>query len=187
MATIMKVILLLVNPVIFTCLSSTSSAKGIALWNDPDCYISKKISNVSPQQLVEEFLKEDSEGLLINSSKIEKFALCPGFQGGPDAYEVVKRYSIKKEKIEKDKAEFLVTFDTLGTVSSGGSSGELNTFLKNIEQKNVLLKLIKTPYGWRINFESTHTPRLTTSSARKYLPHRAWLPGKQRLFEETIK
>lgn len=132
-------------------------------------------------------MRLDSEGGFVNTSKIRDFALCPGFQGGGDSFEVIKKFNIVKEKRGNDTVEFVVKFEKLGTITSGGSSVGLNSFIGDVKIEEVKYMLRKTPYGWRIDFKSTYTPKVLVGRANSFLPHKEWVSGQQRLFKETSK
>jgi len=151
-------------------------------WEDKECYFNKRQIQLGPRVLLETFLASDSRGEFFVNDKFGDFLLCPGHQGGPDLFEVIKGYNISKEKIEKDKAEFSVVFDLLGSISSGGIDGSLNSFTKNVKSEEFVLKMVKTPYGWRINFESTHVSRVLANRSAKYLFHKEWVDGEEALF-----
>ncbi|WP_413942736.1 hypothetical protein [Bdellovibrio sp. HCB-162] len=163
--------------------SICTAEESVTAWKDPECSFYKKQSNYSARQLISTFLKLDSEGGFVNSAKIEEFALCPGHQGGGDSFEVINGFSIVKENIGKESSEFVVKFQKLGTVTSGGRDGSLNSFIKSQQSDEVLFKLAKTPFGWRIDFKNTHIPKVLRKNAEKVLPHKDWVKGERQLFE----
>lgn len=156
-------------------------------WDDPTCNMSKiKIYN-NPKELLEEFLKNDGNGLFIESSALFDSAfLCPGHMGAPDQTKVISSFSIISSDVKKDSAYFLVRFAEVGILYSGGKSGELNKF--DVDKKTVNTKfiLVKTPFGWKIKESGSEMPRVLSNFIEKIILHRDWVSGDYEKFKAAI-
>lgn len=144
--------------VLLFLLSSSSNSFALATsmpWSDPECYFFKEQNKKGPRDLLNAFLASDAEGGFVNGGKLNEFALCPGHQGGGDSFVVVRSYTVVNESVGKDTAEFSVKFEKLGSIISSGRDGNLNSFTKDPKSEILVFKLVKTPFGWRIDFKST--------------------------------
>lgn len=172
---------------LFLVSSSSNSFAGATSmpWSDPECYFFKELNKKGPRGLLNAFLASDGEGGFVNGGKLNEFALCPGHQGGGDSFDVVRSYTVVNESVGKDSADFSVRFEKLGTITIGGPDGNLNSFTKDLKSETVLFKLVKSPFGWRIDFPNTYVPKVNRKRADSYLPNKGWVESERKAFEDT--
>ncbi|MBO9666411.1 MAG: hypothetical protein J7501_06315 [Bdellovibrio sp.] len=156
-------------------------------WLDQSCSFVKTQVKQGPRELLNDFLARDFNGEFArNSPKFDVSISCPGHQGGSDLFEVVSGYKILKSDIKTDTAVFTVEFQRVGQINSAGPNGDLNTFKPNQTTETVKYNAIKTPYGWRLKFDSNYIPNINKDKISKLLLHPSWVEGEKAIFEKAI-
>lgn len=168
--------------IILTSLSSSlAEAEEISAWKEPSCDFVKQKSHLNPNELVKEFIAKDSHGDFLQQNEwMNKAVFCPGHLPGPDAYTVISGYKIEKSEVASDVATFSVRYEILGTMTSGGENGELNSFLPKKESRLEKFIVQKTPFGWRL--KEFAWPMVSTEAALKNSSARKWMPGERDKF-----
>lgn len=158
-------------------------------WSEPSCGFEKTDLKFEPEELIKEFLTKDSTGqFLRTNSWFNQAIVCPGYFGGPDTFMVIKKYRITDKKIDKESAQVSVEYDVVGVMGSGGSTGEFNSFSPKVETIKTIIKVIKTPFGWKINNVKgglLYQMVLPEPAVKNF--HQKWVPGDQEKFLQAVE
>ncbi len=129
--------------VLWSCHSSQDE------WKEYGCGILKKNSSLTPNELMAEYMKRDSQGeFWFNQSWLSAHISCPHFMPKFFSYNVISSSKL----VKKDETHFEVTYFVTGEAGTEQNPYEKcrRTFTQGKEIVTEKYELVKTTWGWRI-------------------------------------
>jgi hypothetical protein len=103
--------------------------------------IVKRDLGLSPDKLVQEYVKRDANGEFLSTNDWWNTAVaCPDCMGGPDTFTVISDYQIKKVS----ELKYEVTYEIEGSLSG-------NSFTPAKKKQKDSFTVIKTPWGFKLD------------------------------------
>ena len=126
-------------------------------WQDSTCDVDTIRAHVDPRELVREYVTRNdflgffAGGGAANDDWLLSAAECPGHLGGTDGAVVVGAATIEELGVGADTAAFVVRYAVIGSTTPSLPDERHMRFLPMATELRDSIRLVRTPYGWRIS------------------------------------
>src|SRR6266487_2274505 len=138
---------------------------------EEECLFDSSTVHTSPIELVRDFLNRDAQGQFLQTDPWFATAVtCPGHEPGPDAFAVMRGYTIAFDTLPGDTVRARIVYEMVGSLV-GGAHLDIDT-TADVR----ILKVTNGPYGWRIE-----SPAIDQFVRLDVVLQLKWLPDSLRL------
>lgn len=130
-----------------------------------------------PEQLVHEWVRRDTLGYFLGSDeRLFELMACPGHLGGGDVIVIATGPRVIPAGTAADTVSFLLTYRRFG-FAHADTSGTRMTFDSEHGIDSVLVRTVRTAFGWRFPFDVA-PPHLSPATALRVVEGE-WVPASR--------